>query len=144
MGCGTSGIDPVTTAQVTETAAPVNANQLQEGTYTIEVSSSSSMFKIIDAQLTVDDGTMSAVITLSGTGYLKLYMGTGEEALGDTDENCIYYVENSEGAYTYKVPVEALDVEIDCAAWSIRKELWYDRVLVFQSSLIPENAFVTP
>ncbi len=29
---------------------------------------------------------------------------------------------------------------IDCAAWSIRKEKWYDRVLVFESALIPAEA----
>jgi hypothetical protein len=30
-------------------------------------------------RLTVKEGKMSAVLTLSGTGYEKLYMGTGEE-----------------------------------------------------------------
>jgi uncharacterized protein with FMN-binding domain len=119
---------------------PVYGNQIKDGTYKIEVSSSSSMFRIIDAQLTVKDGEMSAVLTLSGDGYEKLYMGTGEEALADTDDKCIYFVENADSKYTYKVPVAALNQDIDCAAWSIRKEMWYDRVLVFQSSLIPEDA----
>ena len=32
-------------------------------------------------------------------------------------------------------------MEIDCAAWSIRKEKWYDRVLIFQSDTLPEEAF---
>ena len=55
-------------------------------------------------------------------------MGTGEEALADTDDKCIYYVENDEGEYTYDVPLEALNTDIDCAAWSIKKEQWYDIV----------------
>ena len=118
---------------------PIYGNQIKDGTYSIEVSSSSSMFKIIDAQLTVKNGEMSAVLTLSGTGYEKLYMGTEEEALADTDDKCIYFVEDSQGKYTYEVPVEALNQDINCAAWSIRKEKWYDRVLVFHSSSIPEK-----
>lgn len=119
---------------------PIYGNQIQDGTYKIEVLSSSSMFRIIDAQLTVAEGEMFAVLTLSGTGYEKLYMGTGEEAGADTDDKCVYYIEDAEGKYTYKVPVVALDQDVDCAAWSIRKKTWYDRILVFQSSLIPEDA----
>lgn len=123
-----------------EKARPIYGNQIKDGTYAIEVSSSSSMFKIIDAQLTVEGGEMSAVLTLSGTGYEKLYLGTGEEASAAADDKCVYYVEDAEGNYTYKVPVTALNQDTDCAAWSIRKKMWYDRVLVFQSALIPEDA----
>ena len=118
---------------------PIYGNQIKDGTYSIEVSSSSSMFRIIDAQLTVKDGEMSAVLTLSGTGYEKLYMGTEEEALADTEDKYIYFVENSQGKYTYEVPVEALNQNINCAAWSIRKEKWYDRVLVFSSAMISDD-----
>ena len=120
--------------------APVLGSQILDGTYPIEVKSSSSMFRIVDAQLTVAEGVMTAVLTLSGTGYGKLYMGTGEEALADTEESYIPFIEDEEGAYTYEVPVEALDVDTDVAAWSIRKETWYDRVLVFESALIPAEA----
>jgi hypothetical protein len=135
-GCSASGTSTTTGVQETTPAvsAPIYADQIKDGTYAIEVSSSASMFRIIDAQLTVKDGEMSAVLTLSGTGYQKLYMGTGEEALKDTDDHCIYYVENGEGKYTYEVTVEALNKDIDCAAWSINREQWYDRVLVFQSA----------
>lgn len=123
-----------------EKPEPVYAGQIKEGTYKIEVSSSSSMFRVVDAQLTVANGEMTALLTLSGTGYEKLYPGTGEQALADTDEKCIYFVENEAGKYTYRVPVPALNEEVDCAAWSIRKEQWYDRTLVFQSDLIPPQA----
>ncbi len=119
----------------------VAGNRITDGTYQIEVTSSSSMFRIVNAELTVKDGSMTAVLTLSGVGYEKLYMGTGEQALADTDDKCIYFVENDEGAYTYAVPVEALNVDTDCAAWSIKKQQWYDRVLVFESAMIPDDAF---
>ncbi len=118
---------------------PIKGDRVKDGTYPITVSSSSSMFKIVDAQLTVKEGQMSAVLTLSGTGYGKLYMGKGEQALAD-DKNSIPFVENAEGKYTYTVPVAALDQETDVAAWSTKKEQWYDRVLVFESSMIAKDA----
>ena len=118
--------------------AGCKSNTVQDGIYTISVKSSSSMFRIVDARLTINGDEMSAVLTLSGTGYEKLYMGTGEDALQDTDDKCVYFVENAEGKYTYEVPVAALDQDIDCAAWSIRKQKWYDRVLVFDSSTLSQ------
>ncbi len=123
-------------------AEAVFAEQIMEGSYAIDVSSSSSMFRIVDAELTVRGDAMSVVMTMSGTGYDKIYMGTGEEALLDTDENCIYPVEDAEGAHTYQVPVAALDKDIDCTALSTRKQTWYDRILVFQSGRIPEDAWI--
>jgi hypothetical protein len=136
----TTAIAPSAVDQQAETLVPIHGDRIKDGRYAITVSSSSSMFRIIDAQLIVKGGKMSAVLTLSGHGYEKLYMGTGEQALADTNDKCIYYVENAQGKYTYTVPVEALDKEIDCAAWSIRNQKWYDRVLVFQSSSIPKEA----
>ncbi len=136
----TSAEDVQNTPAEDEKLEPIYGSQIKDGTYSIEVSSSSSMFQVVDAQLTVAGGKMSAVLTLSGTGYEKLYMGTGEEALADTDDKCIYFVKNAEGKYTYKVPVAALNQDVNCAAWSIKKQQWYDRVLVFQSTLIPKDA----
>ena len=120
---------------------PVHADALNDGEYSIEVTSSSSMFRIVDCKLIVADGQMNAVMTLSGTGYEKLFMGTGDKASAAPDSECIYFAEDSGGKYTYTVPVEALDAEIDCAAWSIKKQKWYDRTLVFESSSLPGNAF---
>jgi hypothetical protein len=134
------GQTPVESENLEHILEPIYGNQIKDGIYKIEVSSSSSMFRIIDARLSVENGKMSAVLTLSGTGYEKLYMGTGEEALADTDDKCVYFTENSEGKYEYEIPVEALDCDIDCAAWSIRRQTWYDRVLVFESALIPKDA----
>ena len=128
-------------AEKTEsTGEGITADKLNEGTYDISVTSSSNMFKVVKAQLTVADGGMSCVLTLSGTGYGKLFMGTGEAAAAAGEDEYIPYVEDAEGKYTYTVPVEALDKDIDCAAWSIKKEQWYDRVLVFESSSLPAGA----
>lgn len=118
---------------------PVYGDALRDGEYNIEAESSSSMFKITDCELSVSDGEMTAVITLSGKGYEKLFLGTGEEALTAPESEYIYFVENSDGKYTYTLPVEALDCGIKCAAWSIRREKWYDRELVFKSDGIPKK-----
>lgn len=120
---------------------PINGNQIQDGVYDIKVDSSSSMFNILDCQLLVQDGNMTAVMTMSGTGYLYLYMGTGEEAVQASEDTYIPYKENAEGAHTYTVPVEALDKGIACAAFSKNKEKWYDRTLVFRADSLPTEAF---
>lgn len=120
---------------------PINGNQIRDGVYDIKVDSSSSMFNILDCQLLVQDGNMTAVMTMSGTGYLYLYMGTGEEAVQASEDTYIPYKENAEGAHTYTVPVEALDKGIACAAFSKNKEKWYDRTLVFRADSLPTGAF---
>ena len=51
---------------VDEDMTPVYGDQLIDGTYEIQVRSSSSMFNIMACELTVEDGEMTAVITLGG------------------------------------------------------------------------------
>lgn len=121
---------------------PIYGRDVKDGSYEIEAESSSSMFRIVSAELTVKDGEMSAVITLSGKGYLSLFMGTGAEAAKAGEEEYIGFEEDEEGMYTYMVPVEALDKALDCAAYSKRKEQWYDRVILFKASSLPEDALL--
>ena len=105
----------------------------EDGNYQTEVDSSSGMFRVVNCVLTSKDGRMSAVITLSGTGYDKLYMGTAEEAASAPDPELIPYETDSEGRYMFTVPVEALDTGIAVAAHSVRQDVWYDRTLTFKS-----------
>ena len=119
----------------------VTAVDIKDGNYHITVTSSSSMFRIVDCELIVKDGQMSAVMTLSGKGYEKLFMGTGAEAEKASDDEFAYFVEDENGKYTYTVPIEALDTDTDCAAFSIRKQRWYDRTLVFESTNLPKSAY---
>lgn len=126
---------------VEEGMVPVYGSSVKDGVYDVTVESSSSMFRIVSCELTVKEGEMTAVLTMSSDGYLKLFMGTGEEAAEAEEEDCIPFVENEEGAQTYEVPVEALDMGIDCAAYSKRKEKWYDRVILFRADSLPQDAF---
>lgn len=122
----------------TENLTPVYGNELKDGVYEITAESSSSMFKIVKCELTVENGEMTAVMTMSGTGYLYIFMGKGEDA---DESGYIPFVENENGEHTYTVPVEALDKAIDCSAFSKKKEQWYDRTLVFRSDSLPLDAF---
>lgn len=121
----------------------VYADDVKDGEYDITVDSSSSMFKIVEAVLTVKDGKMSAVMTMSGTGYLKLFMGTAEEAVEAQESQYIPYVETADGKHTFEVPVEALNKIVNCASFSKKKEKWYDRQLVFRADSLPEEAVLT-
>lgn len=122
------------------TPTPTPEVTVANGIYSMDVTSSSSMFKVVDCILTAKDGKMSAVLTLSGTGYGYLYMGTKEEAASADQSSWIPYQVNEEGKYTYTVPVEALDKEIAVAAYSIKKGIWYDRTLTFQSETMKKIA----
>lgn len=121
---------------------PVYGTDVADGVYEITVDSSSSMFKIVSCELTVSEGEMTAVMTMGGTGYTKVYMGTGAEAVEADEEAYIPYVENADGAHTFTVPVEALDMGIDCTAFSKSKEKWYDRTLVFRADSLPDGALL--
>ena len=100
----TSTPDPAPTPTPTPDPVP-NPNPAPEATvangiYSMDVTSSSSMFKVVDCILTAKDGKMSAVLTLSGTGYGYLYMGTKEEAASADQSSWIPYQVNKEGKYT--------------------------------------------
>ena len=126
---------------VDEDMVPIYGDSLKDGVYSITVDSSSSMFNITACELTVENGEMTAVMTMGGTGYLYVYMGTGEEAASASSDDYISYVENENDEHTFTVPVEALDIGIDCAAFSKNKEKWYDRVLVFRADSLSQDAF---
>ena len=122
---------------------PVSAADLKEGTYDISVESSSSMFKIISCALTVKEGAMTARMTMGGTGYLYVYMGTGEEASKVPESDLISFEENSDGTHSFTVPVKTLNEVLPCTAFSKKKEKWYDRELVFEASGIPADGTYT-
>lgn len=155
-GCGAQQAEPETTAAPTteavteatetvpeETEPPViYAEQLVDGSYEIEVDSSASMFRVVKCVLTIENGSMTAAMTMSGQGYGMVYMGKGKAALEDSEENYIPFELDENGGKVFTVPVEALNLEHDCAAWSINREKWYDRVLIFESGELPAEAYV--
>lgn len=105
-----------------------------DGIYKVNnVVSSSAMFRVVGCTLTVKNGKMSAVLTLSGTGYDYLYLGTKEKAAKADKSLWVPFKEDNNGKYTYTVPLESLDKEIAVAAFSHNRQSWYGRTLVFHS-----------
>lgn len=130
------------TVQVVEEGmVPVEAGALKEGVYPAEVDSSSSMFNITEAELTVADGKMTVRMTLSGSGYGKVFMGTGEDAEKADEADYIQAEESADGKNVFEIPVEVLDKGIECAAYSKKKETWYDRTLVVRADSLPADAY---
>lgn len=119
---------------------PVYAEDIDNGVYEVNVESSSSMFRIQKAELTVTDTEMTVALTIGSTSYLKLFAGTAAEAAASTEEDYIGYTENGEGGVVFTLPVEALDQPFACAAFSSKKEMWYDRTLLLRADSIPAEA----
>ena len=118
---------------------PVPAASVREGEYEIAVDSSSSMFRIASCKLTVADGKMTAALTINSKSYEYLYAGTAEQA-AQADAAQYIAPEETDGGCIFTFPVEALDQETDCAAFSHKKQLWYARKLVFRADSLPEDA----
>ena len=110
--------------------------QIADGAYEITVDSSSSMFHVTKCVLKVEKGAMTAAMTMSGDGYGKVYLGTVEEASQAPEGEYIAVKTDEQGNAVFTVPVAALNQEIACAAWSVRRETWYDRVLVFRGDAV--------
>ena len=124
-----------------EKKQPIMAANIKDGEYVIaNVESDSSMFRVIKCTLKVNGGKMAATITMSGKGYGKMYMGTGEQALKASAADFIPVKDDADGNKTFTLPITSLNDIVVCAAWSIRKESWYDRNLIFWSDGIPADA----
>lgn len=115
-----------------------------DGLYTISVTSSTKMFKVVDCALRVEDGRMTAVLTLSGVGYGYVYAGTSAEAEAAPVESWSPYVPNWDGKYTYEIEIPALDQDVSVCGFSIKYQKWYDRTLVFHSATLSPRASVAP
>ena len=128
------GTELKATCKVTVTASETENKTLTDGSYQVDVDTGNKMFKVTNCILTSEKGKMYAVITLSGTGYDYLYMGSAADAAEAAAKDYISYVADEAGKYTYKVPVESLDKGIAVAAHSIKNDKWYDRTLIFSSA----------
>ena len=124
---------------------PVSGDMIEDGEYVVGTECSSSFFRIEEARLTVRDGRMTALLTMYSSSYLLVYPGTAEEAAAAPYEDYIQS-EDVDGWDTFTIPVEALDKELDLAAFSKKKKMWYPRKVLFHASDIPADSlrFVYP
>ena len=110
---------------------------IEDGVYTVDVDTDSSMFHINEAcegkgVLTVKDGKMTVHITLASKKITKLFYGKAEDAQkkgASLIEPTVDKVTFSDGltdeAYGFDVPVPFLDEEFDVAILG-SKDNWYD------------------
>lgn len=121
---------------------PIGAASLIEGEYPVVMESSSSMFKPESCVLTVSDGQLSVRLDMRSDSYSYLYPGTALEAASAPESDCIEPIARDDGGNSFVLPISALDAEVSCAAFSRKKELWYDRTLLFRADSLPLAAFI--
>ena len=137
--------------QVTETAAETTADTeateaaatLEDGTYTADFNTDSSMFQVNETcdgkgTLTVEDGKMTIHITLRSKNIVNLYPGLAEDAQKDGAEllqpvaETVDYSdgEPAEEVNAFDVPVPAIDEEFDLALIGTKGKWYYHKVSV--------------
>lgn len=112
--------------------------QVRDGSYKVNVDTKKlngeqAMFKVTDCTLTSKNGEMVAELTLSGTGYTQVYMGSSAEAMLADPSKRISCGEKN-GVHTFTVPVSLLDTGIQIAAYGKKGKKWYDYVITFASA----------
>ncbi|MDY6038254.1 MAG: hypothetical protein SPI74_04645 [Eubacterium sp.] len=124
---------------------PISCSELNDGSYDIIVLSSSSFFKPELSKLVVKDGNFSANVKIKSKSYGYIFMGNAEEAVKADKSELIPITVSGDSSY-FELPVNALNKDIPCAAFSIKREKWYNRNLVFDASSLPNKAlnFGTP
>lgn len=126
---------------VEEGMTPVYPDELKPGSYDIEMSSSSSMFKADHVVLTVEDNSMYVSLYMTSEAYLYMYDGTAQEAAGADEADYITLTDTDEDMPAFVLPLEALDDGFPYAAFSKRKQKWYDRTLLFRADSLPMEAY---
>ena len=123
-----------------ESAAASSALALDDGTYTAEFDTDSSMFHVNEASdgkgtLTVEDGQMTLHISLQSKKIVNLYVGMAADApdheadwLQPTTDTVTYSDGTSEEVYGFDVPVEALDTDFQLAILGTKGK-WYDHTV---------------
>ena len=123
-----------------ESAAASSALALEDGTYTAEFDTDSSMFHVNEARdgkgtLTVEDGQMTLHISLQSKKIVNLYVGMAADApdheadwLQPTTDTVTYSDGTSEEVYGFDVPVEALDTDFQLAILGTKGK-WYDHTV---------------
>ncbi len=128
---------------------------LEDGSYTVEFNTDSSMFHANEAcdgkgTLTVKDGNMTLHVSLVSKSILNLFVGTAEDAqkegtewLQPTTDTVTYSDGLSDEVYGFDIPVPALDTDFDLACIG-KKGVWYDhKVSVSDPVPVAEDSAAT-
>ena len=124
-----------------QTGAESLEEALADGVYTVDVTTDGGMFRINEAlegkgTLTVENGRMTAHISLSGSGFSKLFAGSAEDAqkdgaaVIDAVKDSVTYPDGfADTANGFDIPVQALDEDLPFAAMGKKSGSWYDHTI---------------
>jgi len=124
-------------AETEEPEAVEPSVTLEDGVYTADFDTDSSMFHVSEAcegkgTLTVENGKMTLHVSLASKNIVNLFPGLAEDAqkegaeiLEPTTDEVTYSDGITEEVYGFDVPVPALDTEFDLALLGT-KGTWYD------------------
>lgn len=117
---------------------------LKEGTYeyvkdatdqVYTVTTDPGKFSVTEATLSKTAEGMKAKVTLKGTGYDVLYLGSDEDAKKDDGKNWIIPCETKgEGEnqqYVFEIPVSALNTSIPIATHGTKSKKWFNHTITF-------------
>ena len=141
LGCGkkeeAAKTDTETLTEDTAQSEEAGEAELEDGIYSAEVQTDSSMFHVNEAcdgkgTLTVKDGQMTIHISLTSKNIVNLYPGLAEAAVKEgaellipTEDTVTYSDGTTEEVNGFDVPVPALDEEFDLALIGTKGK-WYD------------------
>ena len=114
---------------------------LEDGTYTIDTISDSTMFAFYNTKIIVKDQKSYLVVTLKGTGFDRLYMGDcSESSVRPAEEDTICYApEQFDGSehYTFwPIPIVSLNDPLSISGHSARKDTWYHHTITFNQNTL--------
>lgn len=141
-GCNQQTSKSTEATQKTEATTQSTANEvvtldLEDGIYTVDFSTDSTMFHINEvydgkATMTVENGQGTVHIVLPSKNILNLYVGLaedaqkeGEQLLEPTEEEVTYEDGTTETVNAFDVPVPAIGEEFDLALVGTKGK-WYD------------------
>ncbi len=124
---------------------PIYPEDVEDGTYVVGTECSSPYFRILEAKVTVSEGEMTAVLTMATESYSHVYLGTPEEAAAAPYEDYIPLVSEN-GRFTFTIPLEAFNAGINLASFSVNRQKWYGRQVVFDAGTLPRGvtSYVIP
>ena len=155
----TDDTEETTTEETTEEAEDGEAKSedaaksqtLEDGVYTAEFDTDSSMFHVNEAMdgkgtLTVKDGKMTIHVSLASKKIVNLFAGTAEDAqkegaelLEPTSDKVTYSDGMSEEVYGFDIPVPAIDEEFQVALIGTKGK-WYDHKVSVKNPVKEEDA----
>ena len=152
----TDDTEETTTEETTEEAedGAAKSQTLEDGVYTAEFDTDSSMFHVNEAMdgkgtLTVKDGKMTIHVSLASKKIVNLFAGTAEDAqkesaelLEPTSDKVTYSDGMSEEVYGFDIPVPAIDEEFQVALIGTKGK-WYDHKVSVKNPVKEEDAEVS-